>query len=46
MFGSFKKYPTNALRKRAQQEREQARDVQRSGDVLAAAKLYAEAEAL
>lgn len=46
MFGFFKKNPVKALEKKYQQKLEEARNVQRSGDVKAAALLYAEAEAL
>ncbi len=44
MFGLFKKDPHKALRKAYEKKLEEARDVQRSGDVVAAAKLYEEAE--
>lgn len=44
MFGLFKSDPTKKLEKALHAKLEEARDVQRSGDVVAAAKLYAEAE--
>ncbi|MFK7927126.1 MAG: DUF6435 family protein [Myxococcota bacterium] len=44
MFGLFKTDPTKALKKKYLATMEKARDVQRSGDVVAAAKLYAAAE--
>lgn len=44
MFGLFKSDPHKALKKAYAAKMERARDVQRSGDVTAAAKLYAEAE--
>lgn len=46
MFGLFKKDPSRQLRKDYEKKLQEARDVQRSGDVVAAAKLYEEAEAL
>ena len=46
MFGLFKKDPARQLRKDYEKKLQEARDVQRSGDVVAAAKLYEEAEAL
>ncbi len=44
MFGFFKKDPIKALEKKYQKKLEEARDIQRSGDVKAAALLYEEAE--
>lgn len=46
MFGLFKQDPNKALRKQVKAKFEKARDIQRSGDVLAAAQLYEEAERL
>ena len=46
MFGLFKQDPTKALKKQVAAKMEKARDTQRGGDVIAAAKLYEEAEAL
>jgi len=44
MFGLFKQDPKKKLRKAYEAKLAEARDVQRSGDVVAAAKLYEEAE--
>lgn len=44
MFGLFKASPAKKLRKAYEAKLIEARDVQRSGDVVAAAKLYAQAE--
>mgnify|MGYP004144508503 FL=1 len=44
MFGLFKQDPARKLKKAYEAKLVEARDVQRSGDVVAAAKLYAEAE--
>ena len=46
MFGLFKQDPAKKLRKQYEAKQAEARDVQRSGDVVAAAKLYDEAEQL
>lgn len=44
MFGLFKKDPSKQLRKAYEAKLVEARDIQRTGDVVAAAKLYAQAE--
>lgn len=46
MFNLFKKDPTRKLRKQYQQKLEEARDLQRKGDIQAYAQKTAEAEAL
>jgi hypothetical protein len=46
MFGMFKKDPVRDLRKRMQAKLQQARDLQRSGDIIAAAQLHQEVEVL
>jgi len=46
MFGLFKRDPKKQLHKRYDTLLEQARDTQRSGDVVAAAKLYEQADAV
>lgn len=46
MFGLFRKDPKKKLQKRYDTLLEQARDTQRGGDVVAAARLYEEAEAV
>lgn len=44
MFGLFKSDPKKKLRRAYEAKLIEARDVQRTGDVVAAAKLYAQAE--
>ncbi len=44
MFGLFKSNPEEKLKKQYQQKLEQARDLQRNGDIKGFAKLTAEAE--
>jgi hypothetical protein len=46
MFGLFKKDPAAKLRKEYMKKMEQARDIQRNGDVVKASQLTAEAEEL
>jgi hypothetical protein len=46
MFGFFKSNPADKLNKQYLQKLEQARDLQRNGDIKGFAKLTAEAEAI
>ena len=46
MFGLFRRDPKKQLQKRYDALLEQARDTQRGGDVVAAAKLYEQADAV
>ena len=46
MFGWLKSDPQKQLKRKIETLLTQARDIQRSGDVVAAAKLYERAEAL
>jgi len=46
MFGFFKSNPADKLQKQYLQKLEQARDLQRNGDIKGFAKLTAEAEAI
>ena len=46
MFGLFKKDPTKKMRKEYDEMLEKARDIQRSGDLRAYAKILEEAEEL
>lgn len=46
MFGLFKRDPRKKLQQEYDALQQRARDVQRGGDVVAAAKLYEQAEAV